>query len=151
MEVSELINRVAALENTTQTILVEQRSQATQIIRMDEQVKGVRAQAKEHNSEQAKAVKEMDAKLDKLVAAVGADDSSPSDLRKDFAFVRASRVARESTTEWIRRSVIGLVVMTIATLIVIGAVHYLKKELGLEDTNGKSFIGGSAPGSAPAR
>lgn len=99
--------------------------------RFDEKMEGMREQAKEHHNSVTAITSEMDKKLDKVIAAVGADleGTAPAELRKDFAHLRATRMAKEMTQDWVRKSLIGAFVAGILFLLAMGATHYIKREI----------------------
>lgn len=127
LEVREFMRRVDSLETQMKTILDQRGEDKAQFARVDEQIRGLREQAKSHSDTQSQVSTQMNAKLDKLVSVLGADDDdhAPGEIRRDFSYLRVKRERAESAYDWWGKALVGLVVVALGSILVTGLKAYL--------------------------
>lgn len=83
------------------------------IIRLEEAVKGIREQNKEHAAAQTKLLTDAATNISTLLSAMGIDPNKPETImavRHDFIDLRRMRTKRESAWDWFTKSLIGGIV-----------------------------------------
>lgn len=88
----------------------DQKASSENVIRLDEAVKGLREQGKEHNTKQLELMATAGQNISALLSAMGIDPTKPETVeavRKDFIEMRNRRVKREGAWDWFTKSLIG--------------------------------------------
>lgn len=115
-----------------------QREGREQMIRLDEQVKGMREQNKSHHDTQTNLIKELSEGQNKLMASVGimlsavgidpTDARSIEETRKDFFSVRDTRLTRKAGKDWFIKTMIGALTVAMLGLLYLGFINKLEKD-----------------------
>lgn len=126
-------HQVGAVEKTVERQAAQYSEIKTEIVRLEEGVKGIREQARAHyekngaaNSNLTTLVgsvgKELQDSIDTIATSLGIneDEHAASSLRQSIIMLNKMRVSREETITWVRRGFITLILGGFATILIAG-------------------------------
>lgn len=140
IDLTPIIYRVDSLEKIVNSQAAQYTEIRMEIVRLEGELKGVRAQAVAHNEAHTKAMvsleglitrtsKELQAAVDKIVTTLGIDEDShaASGLRDNLKFLHNLKLSREETITWTRKGIVTLILTGLGSLMVAGAYEIIRR------------------------
>jgi hypothetical protein len=150
-DLKPLIDRIDSIEKLYADRHIDMQKE---FVRLEEGVKGVRAQAAAHNEGNKKMVselsvqiskkveqieslvqcsgRELQAGVDKIISTLGIDDDAHAakNLSKNLLFLNSIRLGREETISWLRRGIVGIILAAFAAVVAAGITQMVMSVKG---------------------